>query len=284
MHCSGKETELNDVLVTVIIPAYNREKTVTRCLKSAMAQTHANLEILVIDDGSSDSTANLVRDLARSDERVRLIMLEYNKGAQHARNKGIQNARGAWIAFLDSDDYFLCDSVEKRLACAMEENVVVVHSECLVIRKNDELKRFNIKPLSGYVYSQLLEGPSPMFQGLLVEKQALQKIGMLDESILSYQEWDTSIRLAREFPFAFVGDPTFVYDCTGNDTISNNMRRDAQGYCQVFNKFRTEIKNNNGHHSLVAHYAFISSRYKRANAPAQALKYKLLSSYHSIRA
>ena len=75
-----------------------------------------------------------------------------------------------------------------------------------------------------------------MFQALIVRKSALERIGLLDEKIVAYQEWDTAIRLARHFRFGFVPEPTYVYNCRGADTISKQFRRGAIGYEQVIRK------------------------------------------------
>ena len=94
--------------VSVIIPAYNAEKTIIRCLKSVCEQKLSNIEILVVDDGSEDSTASIVKNLAEKDSRIRYIYKD-NGGVSSARNKGLECAKGKYISFVDSDDYVLPD-------------------------------------------------------------------------------------------------------------------------------------------------------------------------------
>ena len=108
--------------------------------------------------------------------------------------------------------------------------------------ENDKKEIFPIPPFQGFMYCQLLSQPGPMFQSLLVRKNALRRIGDLDEEIVSWQEWDTSIRLAEHFPFGFVAEPTFIYDCRGGNTISQNRLHAAIGYEQIIHKHASAIR------------------------------------------
>ncbi len=110
-----KRTE-EDTMVSVIIPSYNSEKYIAATLQSVCAQTYRDLEVLVMNDCSQDRTAEIVESFASRDPRVRLINLEGNQGVSHARNEGVRRAAGEWIAFLDSDDLWTEDKLEKQLA------------------------------------------------------------------------------------------------------------------------------------------------------------------------
>jgi glycosyltransferase involved in cell wall biosynthesis len=219
----------------------------------------------VVDDGSQDATAKAVFRMAQSEPRIRLIRHEFNRGAQAARNAGIRAALGEWIAFLDSDDTWLSSSLDVRIAAARSRNVQVVHSPGFVLRfGGGERETFEVPALSGNVYRQLLRGAGPVFQALLVSAKALRAIGGLDEAIVAYQEWDTAIRLANRFEFAFVPEPTFVYDCRGKDTISKNLLRGAKGYEQILRKHLREIALQAGPRAVSEHYAWLSSEYRSA--------------------
>lgn len=257
--------------VSVIIPVRNRAKLVERAVRSVLTQTYQDFEIIIVDDGSTDATPKLVRILAEQDRRIRYLQHEINRGAQAARNTGIRAAKGDWITFLDSDDQWFSDSLETRLQLAMEKGLHVVHSECYVRRKETtELRRFGVPRMQGQVYKELLRRPGPMFQGLLVSKEALTRIGYLDETIVSYQEWDTTIRLAKCYQFAYVPEPTFIYDCRHADTISKDLLREALGYEQVFTKHRWPILRCLGSRTLAVHYQRAASFYREANEGAKA--------------
>lgn len=102
-------------MVSVIIPSYNSEKYIGETLESVCAQTYSDFEVLVMNDCSQDRTAEIVGKYAQKDPRIHLINLPGNKGVSHARNQGVSMASGEWIAFLDSDDKWTKDKLEKQL-------------------------------------------------------------------------------------------------------------------------------------------------------------------------
>ncbi|HPU16159.1 MAG TPA: glycosyltransferase family A protein, partial [Polymorphobacter sp.] len=111
--CHGGSVSPRD-LVTVIVPAYNAAQTIAGTLSSVLAQTHAALEVLVVDDGSTDSTGSIVDGMARTEPRLRLIS-QANGGVAKARNAGLQQARGRFVAWLDADDVWHSTKIEKQL-------------------------------------------------------------------------------------------------------------------------------------------------------------------------
>lgn len=104
-----------DGLVSVVMPAYNSEKVLAKSIESVVAQTYADWELLIIDDCSRDATAEIARLFAEMDSRIRVIRLELNRGAAHARNCGIKEARGRYVAFLDSDDQWLPEKLSIQM-------------------------------------------------------------------------------------------------------------------------------------------------------------------------
>ena len=264
-------------LISVVIPTYKRGYIIARAIQSILGQTHQDFEILVVDDGSKDDTESVVASLSKKEPRIRYFCHDTNRGAQAARNTGAKAAQGKWIAFLDSDDYFTPNSLELRMSTARKEGVKVVHSKCLAIRKDESMTTYGSPSLSGYVYRDLLTNYGPLFSGFLIAKEALEKIGYLDEQIISYQDWDTTIRLSKYYPFSFVAEPTFIYDCRGDDTISQNMVREAEGYRQVFNKHFFEIVKQSGPRTVAHHYRSIADRYQSAGDRNSSQYYQILS-------
>jgi succinoglycan biosynthesis protein ExoO len=110
--------------VSVIVPAYNAAGFLKRALHSALAQTMPDLELIVVDDASSDSTLALARDVAARDPRVRVLHNEHNRGMYATYNRAIDVARGEWIAALDADDVWLPERLERMLAVADGEDMV----------------------------------------------------------------------------------------------------------------------------------------------------------------
>lgn len=264
--------ELNARGISIVIPVCNRSHVLERAIQSCLNNSITPREIIIVDDYSKiEERARVLKIITKYPQAV-FMDNGKRKGAQGARNTGAEAARGPWICFLDSDDYLLSDGIEKMLNTAEKAGVEVVHSECMVIRE-ENFQLFGVPPMQGHIFSDILQRPAPMFQGMLIRKSALEKIGYLDDCIISYQEWDTAIRLAKYFEFAFVPEPTFVYDCRGSDTISKDMIRAVNGYKQVVLKHREEIIEYSGRSSMARHYKLIASQYSSLGIWNEYLKY-----------
>ncbi len=229
--------------ISVVIPARNRAATIAACLDSVTRQTVPVDEILVVDDASTDNTV----EIARAHGATRIVRLAQQSGAQAARNEGIRQARGEWIAFLDSDDEWLPHKLARQteiLATVHFDPRTFLHSNCVYIDHARGTRTESLaEPIEGpNAYHKLLRGPGPMFQSMLVSKAALQAIGYLDERVPSFQEWDTAIRLAKECDVIHIREPLFLYHLHGGDTISKDRRRDIDGYAYVIGKFEQEIR------------------------------------------
>jgi glycosyltransferase involved in cell wall biosynthesis len=272
---------MSNALVTVVVPSFNRASTIEAALRSIQRQTCALWEAVVVDDGSVDNSADRVAQFAREDSRIRLISHGHNRGAQAARNTGIDDARTKWIAFLDSDDEWIPESLELRLDAAHRNRLHVIHTGAYVIRENGDKSLYEVPAIQGWIYTQLLKRPGPMFQGLLVAKEAFTKIGGLDERIVALQEWETTIRLAKHYRFGFVAAPTFVWDCRGSHTITKDRRRDAMGYEQVVRKhFFSMLRT--GPATLSTHYRKLAQRYSEASAKPDALRSRLNAKFWQL--
>ena len=213
-------------------------------MDSVLAQTFSPSEIIIVDDCSTDETVAIVNSY--SDPRVRCIVLEKNSGAQAARNRGIFEAKGEWIAFQDSDDEWEPEKLQKQVEALTALDFdpwTVVHTNAVRFdAASGRRLRTRLPVVKGEnVYPFLLSTPGPMFPGMLVSKEALHKIDYLDEMVPAYQEWDTSIRLAKICRFIYLNEPLFVYHLHAGETISKNTRRDISAYQYIVEKFRDEI-------------------------------------------
>ena len=263
-------------LVTVVIPVFNRGECVLNALSSIQQQTWTRWEALIVDDGSTDGSDRILQGLHSQDSRVRVVRHVRNRGAQAARNTGIGHARGEWVAFLDSDDVWLPQSLEARLKLAVAQKVQVVHSTCDVIDTDGVTRPYGVPPIAGRAYKTLLQKQGPLFQALLVTKEALRTIGGLDDRIVAFQEWDAALSLAKHYEFGFVPDSTFVYDCRRSDTISKNMLRGAIGYEQVFHKRYFDILRYSGPGTLASHYRTAAQWYQAAGATSAVRRCELM--------
>ncbi len=258
--------------ISVIIPAYNRSSSISRAIQSILEQTVSASEIIVVDDASTDDTVGIVE---QHFPQCKVIRFQYNQGAQAARTAGIRAATGDWVAFLDSDDWWLPQKLEWQLEKAAE-GFSVIHGPGL-LRRNGQDELFAIPPVAGEVYADLLRCPSPMYQGLLAKKECFEKAGFPDPTITSYQEWDTSLLLARHYAFGYVDKPLFVYEVQ-EDSISKDDYRALRGYEQVVNKWRKEILRVAGAEALFHHYCVLAATGKALTGWPGYLHYLRLGS------
>lgn len=127
---------MND-LVSIIIPAYNAEKYMEKSLKSCISQTYQNIEIIVVNDGSTDNTAKIVEELSKQDNRIKIISTE-NGGVSRARNIGIKNSNGKYLTFLDADDLLCPTALEDMMAALLAENADIAVAN-IFVSKTQEL-------------------------------------------------------------------------------------------------------------------------------------------------
>lgn len=129
MQPKPKTTERTNMdLVSVIMPAFNASKTISKSISSVLAQEYSNLELLVIDDGSSDETLTIVQSFCDLDMRIRLLKMEWNSGVAQARNRGIEQAAGRYIAFLDSDDWWEPNKLQEQISLLESSDAECCHS------------------------------------------------------------------------------------------------------------------------------------------------------------
>ena len=221
---------LSDQLISVVIPAYNAELTLPETLHSVRAQTHANLEIIVVDDGSTDATAALVRLQQRSDPRIRLIQ-QRNGGVASARNAGAAAARGAFIAPIDSDDLWHPTKIEKQLlefANAGPDVGVVYTWFALIDAESNVIHKKHDPDFAGWVLPTLAEfnfvgnGSSP-----LIRTEAFRSTAGYDASLKARggqgcEDWKLYCQLAERYQYRVVPE-----HLTGYRALASNMSSDV---------------------------------------------------------
>lgn len=125
-------------VVSIVVPCYNCEQFVGETLNAVLAQTFSDWECILIDDASTDGSAEVIREYASRDNRFRPILLEENLGAAGARNAGLESVRGHYIAFLDSDDYWVPEKLEKQIKFIRETGAPIVHSSYRFVDEQGE--------------------------------------------------------------------------------------------------------------------------------------------------
>jgi glycosyltransferase involved in cell wall biosynthesis len=221
--------------ISVIIPAYNSEKTISHTIKSVLNQTLSVLELIVINDGSQDSTLEVIRQI--QDSRIKVFSYS-NAGGNVSRNRGLNRAVGEFVSFLDADDLWTPDKLQSQFK-ALQENVTakVAYSWTDYIDTNGQFilsgKRINV---NGNVYENLLlsnfleNGSNP-----LICRKSLITLGGFDESLSAAQDWDMWLRLASKFDFICVPSVQILYRISAN-SVSCNLVRQEKSCLQVLQR------------------------------------------------
>ncbi|TAK11327.1 MAG: glycosyltransferase family 2 protein [Anaerolineae bacterium] len=223
--------------VSVVIPTYGRAALVQEAVASALAQTYTDIEIIVVDDGSPDNTESVLQSLAGA-ERIRNIR-QANAGPAAARNRGLREARGKWVAFLDDDDLFEPDKLEKQLALAEREpEARFIHSDFRKFSADTpDLGVRETSWFSGNVYPEILAHWSTLMASpcVMVRRDVFGEVGEFDESLKWAEELDLWRRIARVYPFFHVPEPlTKVRQQTVS--LSSDRSRAAAAYRIMLDK------------------------------------------------
>jgi glycosyltransferase involved in cell wall biosynthesis len=222
--------------VSVIVPLYDTREYVAAALDSVLAQTFDDLEVIVVDDGSTDGGGQIVQEYAVREPRVRYIRRE-NSGPAAARNAGIEAAHAAAIAFLDSDDLWLPEKLERQLPLLRDDTVV--HSDALVLRDGAQLgeERIGAHFEPGDVFGYLLrETPTAPLLTTLVSRELLLEHGCFDASLVGPEDYDLWLRLAAAgVRFEHVPEPLAIYRAR-RDGLSADFVLIASGVLDVYEK------------------------------------------------
>lgn len=197
-------------LVSVIIPTYNRAHYIAASIQSALDQTYPHLEVIVIDDGSTDNTAEI---LTRFDDRVHCIK-QVNQGVAAARNTGLAQVQGQYIAFLDSDDLWLPDKLEKQIA-ALEARpeVGLIHSRMMEIDEHGNAlntETYTEDDLRGHIYKRLLRGVPIITSSVVVRQSVIAHIGSFDHMRMG-EDSDLWVRIAKHYEIDALLEPLVLW-------------------------------------------------------------------------
>lgn len=234
-------------MVSVILPTYNRAQLVGRALRSVLDQTYRDFELIVVDDGSSDHTAEVVRSFA--DPRIRYLCHDENRGAAAARNTGIGAARGEYVAFLDSDDEWLPEKLRRQIEVLQEAppTVGVIYTDMWRISK--EGKKYwhssRAMPEDGIVYQHVLDDQlvGICMPSVAVRRGCFAKVGNFDEKFPRLIERDLLIRMAKYFHFCHIEEPLVNHYDTG-EGISSDNRLLIRALKLILEKYRDDIEEN----------------------------------------
>jgi glycosyltransferase involved in cell wall biosynthesis len=205
-----------------------------------LAQTFQNFEIVVVDDGSTDDTPEI---MARYRDLPNIVSIRQENGGQaSAKNIGIKNATGNFIAFLDADDAWEIDKLEKQIACFAKPEVGVVYCRAKYIDENNdeinyEMTSHYLQPRRGKVAEWLICDNFVQFSSTVVRKECLEKFGVFDETMKMGIDWDLWLRISTEYEFDYVDEQLFYYRMGHSGQMSKNAEERHRCSDRIMAKF-----------------------------------------------
>ena len=234
-----------DGLVYIILPVYNREDYLPAALESILKQTYPNYELIAVDDGSIDSSYEILKGFAYRFKGRLTIIRQENKGPSYARNRGIQAAQGEYIAFLDSDDFWREDKLQKQVDLfRAHRNVAFIYSGYyLVDEKGKIIGEYRPDPrFSGNIYDKLWKYENNISGGtIFVERSKIVRAGMFDPELRGAENLDLRLRLSRLGTVYFIDECLYFYRRHhGNLTV---FQTEMQNYHRMLlSKHSSELK------------------------------------------
>jgi len=258
--------DMNKPLFSVVIPAYNRAKLISRAVDSVLAQTFTDFEIVVVDDGSIDNLKKVCDDYGSS--KIRYVYQD-NAGSNPARNNGIKNSHGYYVSFLDSDDAWekeYLEEVNKKFASDNELGLVYVRNIRKILPEGRLLQKKS-KKLEGFVYREVLkQGFLTNSSCLTAKRELLEKIGGWDNNLRACQDDDICFRLAKTAKTGFVDKIlTIFYIDESIERISSSVTRRAWNAFALWTKFADDLISLCGKKELPKKIAHVYSMFLSVN-------------------
>lgn len=198
--------------VSVVIPSFNRVETLQRALASVLAQTRLADEIIVVDDGSTDSTAEMIRNNFPDV----VYLFQTNRGVSAARNTGIEHASGEWIALLDSDDEWLPEKLHRQLALLensleLSDDQKVCHTEEIWVRNGKRVNQMKKhEKAGGWIYQRCLPICAMSPSSIVIHRSVFDEVGLFDENLPACEDYDLWLKICSRYPVAYIEEPLIV--------------------------------------------------------------------------
>lgn len=231
--------------VSVIIPTYNRAHLISRAIQSVLDQTFADFEIIVVDDGSTDSTEAQVKKTP--DARIRYIRRRENGGECAARNTGIEAAGTRYLSFLDSDDEWAPNKLAKQMKVLQSDPEIagVYTGFWRIVRGNREyVPKADARQKEGQIFKSLLWGNFITPSTVTVTRDCLTKAGPFNESLPVFGDWELWLRIAKHYRFAFIDEP-LVNQYIQPDSLSVTSLAAPAALDFIFTRYFDEMYNDN---------------------------------------
>ena len=232
--------------VSVVVPTYNRSDLVLDTLESICNQSFRPIEIVVVDDGSTDDTLNVVREWAKQNDSFKTLVVRWvsqtNQGANAARNRGIEEAHGEFIAFLDSDDQWLPQKLAKQITIFRKDNAVGgvycgMRNVDLNTGEKDEVTP-RAYPEGNLLRQLLIHDVTEATSSWVVRRKCFEQVGTFDISLPARQDWDMWIRLSAKYCIGCIPEVLAELGNHSGERVRSNPQREIVAHQLIFQKYR----------------------------------------------
>jgi len=227
---------MNNNSISIIIPAYNAEDYITKTIDSVIKQTYTNWELIVVDDGSTDRTANIIKEFCKNDNRV-IYIYQKNTGVSHARNNGLKKAKGKFIALLDADDLWNNNKLESVLQAFLKNNIDWIFSDVIDLYEDGRESIKKIKETNNILESLLLWDSKVLTapSGIVFKSHCYSKSLKFDKKFTTAADQDFVIQLASKYKGYHINSPLWKYRILEN-SMSHNISVMEKDHIGVFKK------------------------------------------------
>jgi glycosyltransferase involved in cell wall biosynthesis len=226
-------------MISIVIPTYNRGKLIKKAIISILKQTYQDFELIVVDDNSNDDTEDIVKTI--DDNRIKYIKHEENRGANAARNTGIKNSVGEYIAFQDSDDEWLENKLVIQLNELIKNEADVVASSFYRYFKNGKRELIPDESIEDkQICRNLFYGNFISTQTILGKRECFIE-EKFDESFPRFQDWELIIRMSKRYNIHFINKP-LVNVYVQDDSISQNYLKAYSALKMLLEKYKEDIE------------------------------------------
>lgn len=249
--------------VSIILPTYNRCQILNKTIKNVLKQTHDSFELIIINDASIDDTIETVKKYQLIDSRIKLINNINNQGCAISRKIGCENSKYSYLVFIDDDDEWDKNKLQKQAQLIKEQNADIVISDYF-INDRGEKKYKCMKKFANNFKSQILKNPGPFFQSILIKKDLFQLIeNPFDDKAIPSEDWNFFIELSKVNPkFGYVNEALFVWNLH-KESQSLDINKEANALTYIINKHFDYIKDVHGTKIISNHYRRIARLYER---------------------
>jgi teichuronic acid biosynthesis glycosyltransferase TuaG len=210
--------------ISVVMPAYNAEKTIERAIRSVLSQNYEPLELLVIDDCSKDGTVALVQSLAAADSRLRLLRNPRNLGVSGTRRHGVDQAKYDYIAFLDSDDYWESNKLQRQMERMLAQNARLSYTGSAFIDEDGNRSGYVLQVPEKVDFAQLLKQNVISCSSVIVSRELIQAHPMKDDRMI-HEDYASWLGILKEIPFAVgLNEPLLVYQVSMGSKSGNKFK------------------------------------------------------------